>query len=75
MRAILGLWPGNHAGSQTIVETIFMRYEGIDNTTLVTRAEAIAEVRKHCIPVAEFLAEMGDRGEYKARAVLAWLGY
>lgn len=42
---------------------------------VVSRAEAIAEVNKHGLPVSEFLSEMGDEEEYNGAEVLGWLGY
>lgn len=41
----------------------------------VTRAEALAEVRRHGARWAEFLADVGDREEYEGGEVLGWLGY
>lgn len=42
---------------------------------LVSRDEALAEVRKHRCDEAEFLTEVGDRNEYLGEDVLGWLGY
>jgi hypothetical protein len=44
-------------------------------TALVSRDEALKEVRKHGCDKGEFLAEVGDRDEYLGEDVLAWLGY
>lgn len=41
----------------------------------VTRAEAVAEIRRHDADPAEFFAECGDRPEYSGEEVLGWLGY
>jgi len=41
----------------------------------VTRAEAIAEIKEHGLPVEEFFNEVGDRAEYLGSDVLGWLGY
>ena len=41
----------------------------------VTKAEALAEIRKHGIDPNEFLEEVGDREEYAGADVLGWLGY
>lgn len=42
---------------------------------VVTRAEALAEVRKHEADVSDFLRDCGDKSEYVGGDVLAWLGY
>jgi hypothetical protein len=47
--------------------------EAIEAT--VTKAEALAEIRKHGIDPKEFLEEMGDLDTYAGADVLAWLGY
>ena len=41
----------------------------------VNRAAALAEVKRHNLPVEDFLAECGDKVEYSAEIVLHWLGY
>jgi hypothetical protein len=41
----------------------------------VTRKEAIAEIKKHGVPIEEFFDEVGDRPEYQGSDVLHWLGY
>ncbi len=44
----------------------------------VSKAEAIRELRKHSMQeedITLFLAEVGDRAEYKGSDVLGWLGY
>lgn len=51
-----------------------MTYEEAIEAT-VTKAEALAEIRKHGINPIEFLEEMGDYEEYDGGDVLSWLGY
>lgn len=51
-----------------------MNYDEAIHAT-VTRAEAIAEIKEHGLPVEEFLNEVGDRCEYLGSDVLGWLGY
>lgn len=41
----------------------------------ISRARARAEVGRHQVDWADFLAEVGDRETYKGSEVLAWLGY
>ncbi len=44
----------------------------------ISRERALRELREHGILPAdkvEFFAEMGDRDDYDAQSVLAWLGY
>lgn len=41
----------------------------------VTRAEALAEVKKHGSSVDEFDDDLGVHEQYKSADVLAWLGY
>jgi hypothetical protein len=41
----------------------------------VTRKEAIAEIKKHGVPIEDFFDEVGDREEYHGSDVLYWLGY
>lgn len=51
-------------------------YESAENVT-ITKARAFKEFEKHGV-VCEwgmFLSDMGDKEEYKAQDVLAWLGY
>lgn len=43
--------------------------------TVVTRAEALAEVKKHGSSVDEFDEDLGVHEQYKSADVLAWLGY
>ena len=52
-----------------------MTYDEALESTDITRAEAIAEVRAHQISVHEFLDEVGDRALYSGSEVLQWLGY
>ena len=42
---------------------------------LVSRDEALHEVRKHGCDETEFLTEVGNRDEYLGEDVLGWLGY
>jgi hypothetical protein len=42
---------------------------------VVSRKEAIREIRKHGVSVNEFLADCGDKDEYTGQVVLDWLGY
>jgi hypothetical protein len=51
-----------------------MDYEEACEAT-VSKAEALAEIKRHSCDATEFLAECGDRAEYKGADVLAWLGY
>lgn len=41
----------------------------------VSQDEARREVERHSSDWAEFLAEVGDRPEYRGAEVLGWLGY
>lgn len=51
-----------------------MNYDEATQAT-ISRAAAIAEVRRHHCDVSEFLADCGDHASYQGGAVLAWLGY
>ena len=42
---------------------------------IITRAEAIREIKDHSVPASEFFAEYGDHLTYKADDLLGWLGY
>jgi hypothetical protein len=42
---------------------------------LISKARALAEIRKHGADANEFFTDCGDKESYKAQAVLAWLGY
>lgn len=42
---------------------------------VVSRDEALHEVRRHQCDEAEFLSEVGDKDEYIGEDVLGWLGY
>jgi hypothetical protein len=42
---------------------------------LVTKAQAIAEIRRHGASVEEFFAEAGEKAEYCGEVVLNFLGY
>mgnify|MGYP003649474404 FL=1 len=52
-----------------------MTYEEAVESTDITRAEAIAEVRAHQISLDDFFAEVGDKPHYFGSEVLEWLGY
>lgn len=53
-----------------------MTYEDArDENPMVSRAQAIAEIRRHSLDPADFFREVGDRAEYRAMEVLDWLGY
>jgi hypothetical protein len=49
--------------------------EAMNEKTMVTRAQAERECRKHTLDPSEMFAELGDLPEYEARDVLVWLGY
>ena len=51
-------------------------YESAEETT-ITKARALQELKRHGAEgdFNEFLADMGDKAEYNAQDVLAWLGY
>jgi hypothetical protein len=42
---------------------------------VVSKAEAVAEIRRHGHDPAEFFAEIGERDQYVGFEVLDWLGY
>ncbi len=42
---------------------------------VVSKAEAVAEIRRHHQDPAEFFAEVGEREDYPGSEVLGWLGY
>jgi hypothetical protein len=42
---------------------------------VVSKAEAITEIRRHNQDPAEFFREVGERDEYVGSEVLEWLGY
>lgn len=46
-----------------------------DAALVVTRDEAIAEVKRHKLEVVDLYNELGYRETYKARDVMEWLGY
>ena len=48
---------------------------GITKGQKVSPAAAAKEIRKHGLDPADFMKEMGKRGEYTAREILEWLGY
>jgi hypothetical protein len=41
----------------------------------VSKAEAKREVELHNLSFSDFIAEIGDKSEYKGSEVLYWLGY
>lgn len=41
----------------------------------ISRAAALAEVKRHHCSTTDFLADVGDRAEYLGSDVLNWLGY
>lgn len=49
--------------------------EIVEQNPTISRAEAIKELESHCADMQEFFDECGDKKEYKALAVLEWLGY
>jgi len=44
-------------------------------TATVSKHEAIAEIKAHCLDPEEFFQEVGKRAIYKASTVLGWIGY
>ena len=42
---------------------------------IVTRREAMREIRRHGASWSEFIADCGDAEEYQGLTVLNWLGY
>ena len=52
-------------------------YESAEDIT-ITRAEALHELKRHCVEEVEFdtfFTECGNAETYKAQSVLDWLGY
>jgi methyl coenzyme M reductase subunit C len=47
----------------------------VDAALVVTRDEAIEEVKRHQLDTVDLINELGDHPTYKARAVMEWLGY
>ncbi len=47
--------------------------EAMDAT--VTKAEAVAEIRRHDQDPRDFFAEIGEQDEYQGSEILEWLGY
>lgn len=47
--------------------------EAVD--AIVTRQEALREIRRHGLSEQEFLEEVGDRATYRGKEVLDWMGY
>ena len=55
-----------------------MTYSDSAKGTRITKARALKELKAHGIvgeDINTFLAEMGDKENYLASNVLAWLGY
>ena len=42
---------------------------------MVSKAEAIAEIRDHDADPQDFFNDCGERDQYRGRVVLDWLGY
>ena len=42
---------------------------------IVSKAEAMAEIRRHRQDPVEFFTEIGERDQYVGHEVLDWLGY
>ncbi len=42
---------------------------------IVTKQDAIAEIRAHSLDPADFFEEVGKKDEYLGIDVLSWLGY
>tara|TARA_E500000318_G_scaffold14066_4_gene13717 strand:+ start:546 stop:719 length:174 start_codon:yes stop_codon:yes gene_type:complete len=57
------------------METKQMTYFESAEDIIITKKEAIKEIREHGASPHEFFEEMGTHEEYEAQAVLAWLGY
>tara|TARA_Y100000589_G_scaffold323139_1_gene357219 strand:+ start:647 stop:808 length:162 start_codon:yes stop_codon:yes gene_type:complete len=50
-------------------------YESAEDT-IITRERALLELaRHHCQDIEQFFDDLGDRENYDAQEVLAWLGY
>ncbi len=43
--------------------------------TMVSARQAMREVHSHGLSWADFVADCGDRDEYRGSVVLDWLGY
>jgi len=42
---------------------------------IVSKAAAMAEIRRHDHDPVEFFSEVGERDEYQGSEILEWLGY
>ncbi|WP_442108437.1 hypothetical protein [Pseudomonas sp. NUPR-001] len=42
---------------------------------VVSKAEAMRELKKHEAVLEEFFTDLGDKEEYESEEVLGWLGY
>ncbi len=50
-------------------------YESAEDI-IITRERALLELaRHHCQDIEQFFDDLGDRENYDAQEVLAWLGY
>lgn len=49
--------------------------EVFDEEPMISKVEAMREVRRHGLDWADFIAEAGDKAEYNGREILEWLGY
>lgn len=49
--------------------------EAAESDLIISRARAQRECKRHQVPFQELLNDLGDKDEYTAREVLAWLGY
>ena len=50
-------------------------YESAEGIT-ITKERALKELSNHGVcDIAEFFDDLGDKDNYNAQAVLAWLGY
>lgn len=49
--------------------------QGAAEEAVLTRAQALSEIRDHQIDPTDFLAECGDQPLYRGKTVLDWLGY
>lgn len=52
-----------------------MKYEDIDESTIVTRSQVESELAKHGYKIADFDDQFGNAVTYSAMQVLIWMGY
>lgn len=52
-------------------------YDNVNDAmqAIVTRKQALDELRKHGADIEEFFEEVGDKPTYVGEEVLGWLGY